>query len=322
VIAENRASIILFNVLVGLRKRNKKFLLPANICPIVALTYLKAGVDFELVDISEKSLCLDEQIIIDRLLSKPGVYGGVHYVRTYGIENQPKRFFQTLKSIDQSVFVIDDKCLNAPVFRVQPLPEWIDLEFFSTGYSKFVDIGYGGFGYLQSGYKYIRNEFSYSALALEKLTYDVKKCLEMKSALEYKDSNWLGPSKLSFTVDAYQYLIQSKIEGVIAHKKSLNSIYIKELPMGIQFPFELQNWRFNIKIPKRDILLKKITEAGLFASAHYAPLNHMFPGDMAPKAEQDNIETLNLFNDFRFDGHKAKKVTEIINEHLISCNFS
>jgi len=50
-----RASAILYHVLAS-REQKKPWLLPANICPIVPITFLKARVPFELVDISAETL--------------------------------------------------------------------------------------------------------------------------------------------------------------------------------------------------------------------------------------------------------------------------
>jgi len=85
----------------------------------------------------------------------------------------------------------------------------------------------------------------------------------------------------------------------------------------VQFPIAYQNWRFNIKVPKRNELLEKIFEVGLFASTHYPSVTHLFNQIKASNAEEYNTNILNLFNDFRFDLDKAKKITSLINEHLI-----
>ncbi len=50
-----RASAILYNLLVS-QKQTKPWLLPANICPIVPITFMKADVPFEFVDISSETL--------------------------------------------------------------------------------------------------------------------------------------------------------------------------------------------------------------------------------------------------------------------------
>jgi hypothetical protein len=53
-----RASAILYNLLKS-QDNTDPWLLPANICPIVPLTFFKAGVPFELVDISAENLHMD-----------------------------------------------------------------------------------------------------------------------------------------------------------------------------------------------------------------------------------------------------------------------
>ena len=59
----NRASAVLFGYLKS-GEFKKPFLLPANVCPVVPLSMMKAGVDYEFVDIDErhtmsKDLALD-----------------------------------------------------------------------------------------------------------------------------------------------------------------------------------------------------------------------------------------------------------------------
>ena len=67
-----RASVILFNILVSLKKQRffsseKYFLIPSNICPIVPAIFLKGKVNFNFLDVSLSSLCMDEDLIIERI---------------------------------------------------------------------------------------------------------------------------------------------------------------------------------------------------------------------------------------------------------------
>ena len=315
-IVEHRASIILFNVLSGLKDKRKPFLLPANVCPIVVLTYLKAGVAFELIDIAPDSLCLNEEIALGKLSTNINVYGGIHYVHTFGVENNPSDFFSSVKSLNADFFVIDDKCLNIPEFRTNPLQNNIDLELFSTGYSKYVDIGWGGFGYLQPEYIYRSIQIPYEIKDLERLTESIKKNIEDDTIFRYNDSNWLGDTLFITSLEKYQRLVMSKMAIVSAHKEVINAFYSNELPQEVQFPKVYQNWRFNIKVPKRNELLEKIFKAGLFASAHYVSVTHLFGQSTANCAEKNNADVLNLFNDFRFDLKKAQITVDVIIKHL------
>ena len=51
-VTSQRASAILYNYLSG-NHFDKPFLLPANVCPVVPLSFMKAGVGFEFIDIDE-----------------------------------------------------------------------------------------------------------------------------------------------------------------------------------------------------------------------------------------------------------------------------
>ena len=58
IIQAPRASAILYNFLKGQANTNP-WLLPANICPIVPITFFKAGIPIEFVDISAETLHMD-----------------------------------------------------------------------------------------------------------------------------------------------------------------------------------------------------------------------------------------------------------------------
>src|SRR5512135_1457121 len=106
-----RASSILYDVLVS-RSEQRPFLLPANICPIVPITFLKARVPFEFVDISAGNLHMDlEQA--EALIRKRNL-GGLLYAHTYGETSTPDEFFGLIRDISPGLVVIDDRCLCLP----------------------------------------------------------------------------------------------------------------------------------------------------------------------------------------------------------------
>jgi hypothetical protein len=74
-----RASAILYNLLVG-RADSRPWLLPANICPIVPITFLKAQVPFEFVDISQ----------ILRLVVCPHLWGIIHAAGSFLRDQKPQ----------------------------------------------------------------------------------------------------------------------------------------------------------------------------------------------------------------------------------------
>jgi|ERR1041385_495687 dTDP-4-amino-4,6-dideoxygalactose transaminase len=150
---ERRASSILFGVLCA-RTDRRPILLPGNVCQIVPRTYEAAGHEFDLVDISAKTLSMDENECLDRIKTKK--FAGVHFVRAYGSERSPESFFAELRSIQPDILIIDDKCLCLPDCDGESLSALADVTLFSTRYAKFVDIGTGGFAYLVDELPYHR----------------------------------------------------------------------------------------------------------------------------------------------------------------------
>src|SRR5258706_6738356 len=132
-----RASAILYQMLVS-QQQKQTWLLPANICPIVPITFMKARVPFELVDISATNLHMDlEQA--EGLVKRRKV-GGLLYAHTYGDASTPDDFFQALKSINPELTIIDDRALCIPEFEVSSSA---DVVLYSTGYAKIVELGFG-----------------------------------------------------------------------------------------------------------------------------------------------------------------------------------
>jgi len=66
ILFEDRAATVLYKVLLTLNK-DKYFLLPLNVCPIVPDTFLKANIKFKFIDIDIKTLCMDETSLIDTI---------------------------------------------------------------------------------------------------------------------------------------------------------------------------------------------------------------------------------------------------------------
>ena len=93
---EQRASTIIFNLLTSI-DNDKTFLIPSNICPIVIAVFLKAEKPFELVDISPKTFCINESKVLKLISEDKNKYGGLLFVRTYGIQDSFESFFKSLK---------------------------------------------------------------------------------------------------------------------------------------------------------------------------------------------------------------------------------
>ena len=98
IVFEYRSSIILFNILLGLPNK-KPFILPSNICPIVIATFKKAKRPFTFVDISLKTFEMNKEKLIEIIKEKPDAYGGILWLRPYGINKSNEDFFFNNKKI-------------------------------------------------------------------------------------------------------------------------------------------------------------------------------------------------------------------------------
>jgi len=283
ILFRDRASTILYNVLMTLDK-NIKFLLPLNICPVVPDTFIEAGIKFEFIDIDMNTLCMDKKLALEAIKNDKSI-GGILFVKTYGVELNAEDFYQKLKSFNQNFFVIDDQCLSVPKFDFDINNSFASLALFSSGYSKYVDIGYGGFGFLKDR--------------------------EFKERFQDDKSNKLFLD--------YKIEIEEKIPLMRDHKHKLNSIYQKGIPSNMHLGKVFEGWRFSILTDNRDDLLEAIfQEKGLFASSHYIPIDYKYTDVPAQSSNACEISSkvVNLFNDFRFTEEKAIDIVKVINNFV------
>lgn len=267
-----RANKILFNFLKS-NHLTGTVILPANICPDVVDTLRYAGNPLHFVDIDAHTLCLDWQQV--KSIAKDAAV--VLAVHTYGIEDDFNEQFATLRAINSSIVIIDDRCLCMP--ELDEPNSTGDLALYSMCSKKQVDLGTGGIGYVADGWNYEEIIVSENdVLTNETWTLDKKTLL-------------------------------AKMDAVIKHKEKLNAIYRKNLPAAIQLPAPYQHWRFNIIVPNKEEILRALFEAGLFASGHYNP-----QAEGCTVATNLYNRIINLFNDDYFTEEQAMRSCKIINE--------
>jgi len=283
ILFEERAATVLYNVLstIGF---TKKFLLPLNVCPIVPDTFIRANVKFEFIDISLDTLCMDEELILEKIKNDKEI-GGILFVYTFGIKRDMQPFYKKIKEINSAIFIIDDMCPSIQKFDYDINNSYADMALFSSGYSKYVDIGFGGYGFLKNSV--------YSATFKDKS--------QTKEFLEYKEK------------------ILEQIPLMKAHKEKLNNIYRIHIPQKYHLGEKFNNWRFSIMVDNKEEILKKIFEVeGLFASSHYPQVDYNYVEHpiQNSNAAKVHVKILNLFNDFRFDQAKALAVAQIVKQNL------
>lgn len=307
-----RASTILFDLLASKPER-VPFLLPANICPIVPLTFLKAGVAFEFVDISPVTLCLDLEQTAERL--ERGHYGGIVYAHTYGDPSTPREFFSEVKHLHEDVLVIDDRCLCTPNLEVDASNP-ADILLFSTGPTKTVDLGYGGYAFLGADIAYQPHPQPFHPKDLDALEQAYKGSLKNCRPFLYCDSAWLQTEGPPTEKEAYFGEIRKARPVFLAHRRAINAVYVSRLPEEIQLPEPYQMWRFNLLVKDKATLLKALFGAGLFASSHYASLAGIFTPGSCQQAESLASQVINLFNDQHYTQEMAERTCDIIEGSL------
>lgn len=312
VITEHRASVILYNIL----KSNSfkgKFLLPANICPIVPATFFKAKIPFEFVDIDPDTLCMGKAAVLDKLKTDKSIVG-ILYVRTYGSDHNAETLFECIKNFKESLYIIDDQCLKRPEFISGEMGTRANLILNSTGYAKYVDLGYGGFAYLDDKANYERYNLTFNPEDHKKLQQQFKKSIETEN-FKYADTNWLGNTRIKLKTEEYFDTIKDIRRKVDSHKSKINDIYLIEIPEQFQLNPSLHDWRFNITVNNKNEVLNKIFQEDLFASSHYASLINIFGRGKGGEAKRLHNKIINLFNDFRFSVDDAYKVALIIKDY-------
>jgi len=278
ILFEDRAATVLYNVLISIKQ--KKFLLPLNVCPIVPDTFLKAKKEFEFVDISLDTLCMDYDKAISKIKNDKSI-DGVLFVKTFGIDIDSEPFYKEIKGCRDGIFVIDDMCPSVERFDIDIENSYADMTLFSSGYSKYIDIGYGGYGFVKEG--------SFGSIFEDKQN--------MQSFLDYKKE------------------IEAKIPLMDKHKATLNRLYKEGIDERYHLGERWNRWRFSLLVDNKDEILDEIFKLdGLFASSHYPQVDFEYV-----KKPQKNTNTsaihskiLNLFNDFRYDEQKALKTIEVL----------
>jgi len=307
-----RASAILYNLLKSQDNPNP-WLLPANICPVVPLTFFKARIPIEFVDISAETLHMNLEQAKARL--KRGAFGGILYAHTYGEPSTPDDFFQQVKSSHPQLLLVDDRCLCIP--DVEPIKNTsADMTLYSTGYAKIVELHFGGYAFMKEGTQYQNHSLPYDLNAYEKIEGKYKQAIQNHELFTYEDSDWLQTSASLPAWYDYRQKIEKNLKVSLHHRSTLNEIYKNQIPIENQLPQAYQTWRFNLRLKNKEHMLKVIFSAGLFASSHYASLAGVMAPGHCPQAETLADEVINLFNDNYFNAQQAEEICALIMENL------
>ena len=314
IVWQQRAATVLYNFLVH-NRRVGPFLVPANICPIVPITFIKANIPVCAIDIAPDTLCLDTSILLDTLRKRSPTYSGVLVSHTYGFPGDFEQTFKYIKRCWPTLLIVDDRCACPPSFVADP-DNPADLVLYSTGYGKHTDVGFGGYGFIGREVRYLPTPGTYSPADLDTLTLEYKRAVDMRHTFTGGDSDWLDVRSLSADPEAYQQAVTDRFLRIQEHKASLNSVYRLGVPKEVQLAAAFQGWRFNVVVDRRDELIRVVFRQGPFASAHYAALDGSFFAGSFPVATSLASRVMNLFNDHHVGLAEAARMCTVIRNHV------
>jgi len=176
-------------------------------------------------------------------------------------------------------------CACIPEFEYRIDKSYADMALFSTGYSKYIDIGYGGYGFLKDS----------------------------------KFNNIFQDKGKEITFLKYKNVILETMPKIRKHKQELNDIYKNNLPKELFLGERFDNWRFSLLVDNKNEILRQIFKIdGLFASSHYPQVDFNYSKNPIIDSNTKKIHNkiLNLFNDFRFTKEMAFEVVNIIKDKL------
>jgi dTDP-4-amino-4,6-dideoxygalactose transaminase len=312
-----RAAAVLHRLLLA-QPAGRPFLLPANVCPVVPLTFLEAGRPFLFVDVEEPSLEMDHDALLAQLRRDPGRTGGVVFVRPYGAIRDVDCLFGAVKEAAPGTLLIDDRCLGEPDLDGSHCSPHADATLFSTGPRKAVDVGFGGFAHLKPGVPCAAGRGAFVPASLTSMEELFRRAVAAGERVTATVSGWLDERTPQVDWQGYRALVGPAAAGAAAHRREINAHYTAAIPAEHQLPARFHGWRFQVRVPAAEALLERLFAAGLFASRHFAPLGQAFGGGPAPVAERLHGEVVNLFNDRNFDIPRARRVTAVVRDHLAS----
>lgn len=309
-----RAARLLHDALVGLREdgRSGSIVLPANVCPIVPLTCWRAGFHTDFIDIDPASQGMTADRVAARLRDpRAPQASGIIFVHAYGrvSDDTLRGVADVLENHGDELFLIDDRCSLVPSFDRPEEERLGDMVLFSTGYAKRVDIGYGGFAWVQPFVGNIGPVEDFSEEAFEHARAFFREPTPRDEALAEVPRDWLD----SRPMDESQYFkeVLARRDAALRHEQELRDIYMTHVPVNLHLGAEFE-WRFNLLVDNPRELIDAIFAAGLFASAHYPSIAQPISGAQTPNAELSGKRLVNLFTNEPFTAEMAEQCAAIV----------
>ncbi len=285
-----RACEILYNLIIS-TGTEVEYIVPANCCNSVSMTFASAGVQPFYVDIEPGTLDVNHHRVKERLAVGAGTRRVVLYIRPYGDVQDAEVFFSELKALDPTLLIIDDRCLCFPDLRVSWQRTHADVVLFSTGGGKVVELGFGGYAFIRDGVRYAVHAHAFDPLRESSLIREVLADPDLRPEIP---ATWINnatvehPAWYLARVFLWRYV-------KLAKHVTVRAAYKRLLPASVSGSVYPSTWRYCLALGnRRDRLHVALQKLGVFASTLYPPPARIFSNDSFPTARQVAEETLNI----------------------------
>ena len=261
-------------------------LLADNCCEeLLSLFTNNQAIETVILDIGSKdrNICIDE---VNNYLreSKHTEQTLLVLVWAYG---QEPCYINTLIDLKEryGILVMEDRCLAIPVLpeKIHDTNVCADAIVFSTGYSKYCDLHYGGWLY----------DFTLGAIDINLCNIDQK---------------------------IYFKSISDRLSLVQEHKNRINELLLPAVHFIQSSQWLSTTWRLSFETDKPNLLKKIVFENGIFCSTHYNYFTQISTMDnnsaQLKRTLAHKNKVINIFNDLRVNHDYCGKIIDSISIYI------
>lgn len=280
--------------------RVDRIIIAEDMCPDVIKSIIDCGVEVFLAPVERLGVQAD-YLSIYNIITKIDTVTAILFSHSYGVYDS-QRLLETKAWLTDSDFIINDCCLCNPLDLI--VDHRLHLPaVFSFGYSKVIDLDYGGLlaseqpVFFEENFRYV----NYKVNRLEdeyNLRYSVFKSITNHEFYETEFYNEIS-----------RYSARLK-----EHKKPFQEFLIDNMT---EYRFIYSEWRFVVFTKlNTDSVVKLKSDAkryGVFIGSNY-PINEIAGEKVRPNITRMDKEgwPINVFTDFRVDSNYIEKTLKFI----------
>lgn len=330
-----RGSCALWSILKSLNQANAKVLLPVNICEIIYPVIVKAGYEPIFYDVDEKNGNARLDDIQAAFTGNETVLIAVH---NYGTPLEIDGIAEWAK--EKQIFLIEDVC-NAigATYKERSLGIFGDAAFFSFGYAKIIEYGFGGAAFIKDAD--LKSAVEQHIASLDEYS-DTHKSKDMEYQRRLREiRQTAGTQTPSVYMPLYkeysEYLLyridsktKSEIRGLLRDlddniearaEKALryrNEIKTDKVKQIDEVPGQVY-WRYNLlAVPEiRDDLIMELRKNNILASTWFPPIIELFEKNIDMNKYSGSRlfgrQIINLFVDQRVSQNDVSRAIKVIN---------